>query len=128
MLGIDCIDGDNVVMMMPTMKSVARFSSRCAVLSGMCWGFQCKAGQGGGGTLNSLALQCNALQYSAMQCNAVQYNVLQCNTIQYSAMLCSALQSQMHAALHCPEKCSTVLQPEMKSSTMMRSSTDCTVN
>ena len=50
--GIDCKDGDNVVIMMLRMKSVARFSSRCAVSSGLCWGFQCKAGQGGGGSLN----------------------------------------------------------------------------
>ena len=49
---IDCNDGDSDLIMMLRMKNVARFSSRCAVSSGLRWGFQCKAGQGGGGSLN----------------------------------------------------------------------------
>ena len=50
--GIDCNDGDSVLIMMLRLKNVARFSSHCAVSSGLRWGFQCKAGQGGGGSLN----------------------------------------------------------------------------
>ena len=49
---IDWNDAHSFLIMMLRMKNVARFSSRCAVSSGLRWGFQCKAGQGGGGSLN----------------------------------------------------------------------------
>ena len=85
-------------MMMPTMKNAARFSSRCVVSSGLRWGFQCKAGQGGGGSLNEAAMHCWALQCNAMQClilcNALQSEKLKSYTLRRSGA-CTEVQTTL---------------------------------